>query len=162
MLASLITEFGTKLMVLLIGLLVMLGGYLYWKHDVVSAALVKSQARLDEQTRELMQQKEEEIETTKKLILERTRNAIQIYADHFDQLNDAANRIPERVYINTKTNCSSNTLPGTPEDRSKIAGGTETVNRAELPDPNIRKLNETIRMIEKMQLKCEYILNTME
>ena len=93
---------------------------------------------------------------------ERTKNAIEIYAKHYDDLRVAADRVPERVYINTKNSCSSNAVSRTTEDRSKAWGGIGGTGKAELPRENIRELNKTILMIEDMQLKCERLLNTVE
>lgn len=162
MLASLMTELGVKIMSGLIIFLIVLGSYFYWKNEIVSEALNKSNARLMEQSKVLLKEKEEEVERVKKQILDRTYNAIQIYSNHYDNLRNAADRIPERVFINTKNNCSSNSMSRTAKDRSKTTGGIGGTGQAELPRENIRELDKTIQMIEKMQLKCELVLNSME
>lgn len=162
MLTALITEFGMKIMSVLVALLLVIGGYLYWKNNIVSEALNKSNAKLIEQSDALIKEKEEEVNKAKKQILERTANAIQIYSKHYDDLRAAADRVPERVFINTKNNCGGDSMSGTTKDRPKSEERLGRSSKAELPRENIRELDKTIRMIEKMQLKCEYLLNTVE
>ncbi len=141
---------------------VVIGGYYYWKHEVITIALTKQTANLREQSETLLRQKNKEVQDAENKIRERATNAIQTYAKHYDELRAAANRIPERVFITTKTNCNSDSMPGAGESRAKVAPGIERTGKAELPDANIRQLNEVIARIEDMQLKCERLLNTVE
>lgn len=124
------------------------------------AEWVKRDAETERKSIELMKLKKHEADQINQHNQERANNAIKIYADHYDELRAAADRIPERVFITTKTSCNSDTVPGTSESRSKVTGGIGGTGKAELPAENIRRLNETISMIEDMQLKCERVLNT--
>ena len=146
----------------------LLGATLWYIHhkiyesgrDAERAEWVKRDAETERKSQELMKLKKHEADMINQQNQERANNAIQTYANHYDELRAAASRIPERVFIATKTSCNSNTLPGTGSNRSEVKGGIGGTGKAELPDANIRELNKTISMIEDMQLKCERVLNT--
>jgi len=128
--------------------------------DDERAEWVKRDAETERKSIELLKLKKHEADQINQHNQERANNAIKIYADHYDELRSAADRIPERVFITTKANCSSNALPGTSDSRSKTEGGIGGTGKAELQDANIRSLNEVIARIEDMQLECERVLNT--
>ena len=162
MLSAFLARYATQLLGSLLAFAVVIGGYYYWKHDIVTEALNKQQAKLTKQSEILFKQKQEEVLQAENKSRERAINAIQVYAKHYDELRAAANAIPERVYISTKTNSCSNAMPGTSQGRSSTATGIGRSGQAELSSENIRELNKTISMIEDMQLKCERLLNTLE
>lgn len=130
--------------------------------DDERAEWVKRDAETEAKTQELLKLKKHEADMINQQNQERANNAIQTYAKHYDELRAAANRIPDRVFVSTKTSCNSNTVPGSGQDRQKSAGGIGGTGKAELPDANIRELNKVISSIEEMQLKCERLLNTVE
>jgi len=147
---------------------VLLGGTLWYMHHKIyesgrqdeRAEWVKRDAVTERKSQELLVTMKHEADMINQQNQERANNAIKTYANHYDELRSAANRIPERVYITTKTNTCSNAMPGTSSDRSEAKGGIGGTGKAELPDANIRSLNEVIARIEAMQLKCERVLNT--
>ena len=155
-------RYGIALLAILLGTAGALGGYYWWKHSIITEALTAQIAEAEKQSKKLLEDKQHEVDMINKQNAERTKNAIEIYAKHYDDLRVAADRVPERVYINTKNSCSSNAVSRTTEDRSKASGGIGGTGKAELPRENIRELNKTILMIEDMQLKCERLLNTVE
>ena len=146
----------------------LLGGTLWYLHhkiyesgrDAERAEWVKRDAETERKSQELMKLKKHEADMINQQNQERANNAIQTYANHYDELRAAANRIPERVYVTTKASSCGDTMPRTGEDRSKTQGGVGGTGKAELPEANIRELNKVIDKIEEMQLKCERVLNT--
>lgn len=139
--------------------------YMYHKiyesgRDDERAEWFKRDAETERKSQELLKLKKHEADMIDQQNRERANNAIEIYAKHYDELRAAASRIPERVFVATKTSCNSDTMPGADENRSKAQGGIGGTGKAELPSENIRELNKTISMIEDMQLKCERVLNT--
>ena len=146
----------------------LLGATLWYIHhkiyesgrDAERAEWVKRDAETERKSQELMKLKKHEADMINQQNQERANNAIQTYANHYDELRAAASRIPERVYVTTKTSSCSDAMPGTGEGRSKATGGVGGTGKAELPDENIRELNKVIDKIENMQLKCERVLNT--
>lgn len=128
--------------------------------DDERAEWVKRDAETEAKTQELLKLKKHEADMINQHNQERANNAIKTYAKHYDELRSAADRIPERVFVSTKTSCNSNTVPGASEGRSKAQGGIGGTGKTELPDANIRELNKVISRIEEMQLKCERVLNT--
>lgn len=151
----------------IIGGVLLIGTLWYMHHKIYQsgrsderAEWVKRDAETERKSLELMKLKKHEADQINQQNQERANNAIQTYATHYDELRAAASRIPERVFITAKANCSGDTMPGAGEGRSKAARGIGGTGKAELPAANIRELNKTISMIEDMQLKCERVLNT--
>lgn len=146
----------------------LLGGTLWYMHhkiyesgrDAERAEWVKRDAETERKSQELMKLKKHEADMINQQNQERANNAIQTYANHYDELRAAASRIPERVFITTKTGSCGNSVRGGGEGRSEAQGGIGGTGKTELPPENIRELNKTISMIEDMQLKCERLLNT--
>jgi len=146
----------------------LLGATLWYMHHKIyesgrqdeRAEWVKRDAVTERKSRELMKLKKHEADMINQQNQERANNAIKTYADHYDELRAAAGRVPERVYVTTKTSSCSDTMPGTGGSRPEAKGGIGGTGKAELPPENIRELNKTISLIEDMQLKCERVLNT--
>ena len=53
-------------------------------------------------------------------------------------------------------------MPGTDKGRAKAETGASGTGEAELSSGNLRKLNSVIDSIEKLELKCEQLLNSVE
>lgn len=157
-----LARYAMQLTALLLSAAVVIGGYYYWEHSIVSDALEAQIEEAEKMSKKILEDKQKEVDMINKQNQERANNAIKIYAKHYDDLRAAADRIPERVYINTKNDSCSNAMPGTAKDRSKASGGIGGTGKAELPRENIRELDKTILMVEEMQLKCELVLNTVE
>lgn len=159
MLQTLIAKYGMQVLTGLLSVALIVGGYYYWKHHVVSEALDAKSAELDEQSNKLLKEKNEEVAEAEKRTTERLLNATKTYAKHYDELRNNP-VIIDRVRVVTKTNCSSNPVPSGTDRRPEPQGGVRGTGASELPSENIRELNKTILMIEAMQLKCEQLLNT--
>ena len=114
-------RYGIALLAILLGTAGALGGYYWWKHSIITEALTAQIAEAEKQSKKLLEDKQHEVDMINKQNAERTKNAIEIYAKHYDDLRVAADRVPERVYINTKNSCSSNAVSRTTEDRSKAS-----------------------------------------
>ena len=151
----------------LVVLIVMLA-FNHWKESLIESGReeVRQQwsARDEDtakQTVELIKRKAQEAEAISKLNQERAYNAIQIYAKHYDDIQRAADAAPKRLYINTKTaSCSGNAVSGPGESSGRSSQGFEGISKAELQASNLRQLNEVIEKIERLQLQCERLLNT--
>ncbi len=167
--ASLLIALAKRYLPFIIGGL-LLGGTLWYMHhkiyesgrDDERSEWVKRDAETERKSQELLKLKKHEADMINQQNRERANNAIKTYASHYDELRAAASRIPERVYVTTKASSCSDTMPGAGEGRSKTQGGVGGTGKAELPERNIRSLNETISLIEDMQLKCERLLNTVQ
>lgn len=152
----------------IIGALVIMGALAYAHHKIDQGGYnravteyEKRDAETQRQSEELLKLKQHEADIANQLNRERTTNAIKIYAQHYDDLRN--NPVVERVFIRTKTaNCGSDTMPGAGKDRSTTQKGFERVGQTELPESNLRELNKVISDIERMQLKCEQVLNSVE
>lgn len=158
---------GRRYLPYIIGSVLLVGTLWYMHHKIYEsgrqderAEWVKEAAKLKIKSDDLIKRKKREADMINQQNQERANNAIQTYANHYDELRAAASRIPERVFISTKTNTCRDTMLGGGEGGSKTAGGIGGAGKAELPDANIRSLNEVIARIEAMQLKCERLLNT--
>jgi len=132
------------------------GGY-----DRAVAEYQKRDADTARQSAELMKLKQHESDQINKSNQERLLNATKIYAERYAHIS--SNPVIERVFIRSKaTSCNSDTVPGAGQGRSETKEGIARSFAAELPTANTRKLDETIRLIETTQAKCELLLNQME
>ncbi len=91
----------------------------------------------------------------------RTEDAIKIYVDHYNKLiADTPAATSLRVRTKESNACSSGVSTST-KDRSKVTEGNGGTGKAELPERNLQLLNAVISKIERLELNCERILNTM-
>lgn len=131
------------------------GGY-----DRAVAAYEKRDAETARKGAELLKLKQHEVDLINKQNSERAYNAAKTYNDHYKSILANRAATPERVYIRTKEpSCDSNAMSGSDKDSSGIGGTGAKRYAAELPEANIRSLNEVIERIEQMQLNCEQLLN---
>lgn len=158
---------GRRYLPYIIGSVLLVGTLWYMHHKIYESGREDERdkwkardAETSRQSEEIVKLKQHEANMINQQNQERANNAIQTYANHYDELRAAASRIPERVYVTTKASSCSNTVPGTGSNRSETQGGIGGTGKAELPPENIRELNKTISLIEDMQLKCERVLNT--
>lgn len=131
------------------------GGY-----DRAVAQYEKRDAETVRKGAELLKLKNHEADLINKQNAERAYNAAKTYNDHYKTILAERDSTPKRVYIRTKEpSCDSNTMSGSVKDTSGVGGTGAQRYSAELPETNIRSLNEVIERIEQMQLNCEQLLN---
>lgn len=167
-LMPLVEKYALKVGIGLVAAVVAIGFYFYWHGKVYDkgydAAVVKYEKRdadTARQSSELMKLKQHEADAKNKENTERLINATKIYAERYAHIS--SNPVIERVFIRTKTaDCSGDTMPRTGENRPTTTPRTARAFAAELPAENTRQLDETIRLIETTQAKCEYLLNQLE
>jgi len=145
-----------QLLCVIISSLLVISGYYYWKHEVVHDALIKERGN----QKEFIDHKQREVDFANEQTRKRANNAIQVYVKRYDDLRLAAANTPKRVFV--KSSACVNPMPRTAEDRSSAEKGLAGIGQAELPETNLRSLDEVIDRIEALQLKSELVLNTME
>lgn len=166
--AGLLLELVKKVLPYLLGALFVAGLYFYWHHKVYDngyqdavAEYEKRDADTAKQSEELLEKAKQEVDQASKQTQERLTNAAKIYAKHYDDLRNTP--VIERVFIRTKAaSCDGNAMPGTSKSGQGTAAGIARAGQAELPEENSRELNKVIVDIERMALKCELLLNTVE
>lgn len=152
----------------ILGAIFIIGLYFYWHNHVYDngyqSAMKKYELRdieTERKSSEFLKLKQHEVNLVNKQTQERLTNATKIYAKHYDDLR--RNSAIERMLIRTKTtSCGGDTLPGTSKSGQGSKEGTERTSQAELPAENLQELNSVIEDIERMALKCELLLNTVE
>lgn len=157
-----------KFLPYIIGAVLIVSGYFGWKHHIETAVRIEvmsevaaRDAETERKGMELLKLKQHEADLINQQNQARANNAIQIYAQRYDDLRRAAadQRVRMRVKA-AKTSCDTNTMPGTDKSRSAFSGGSARVAEAELSPSAAREFNQVIDRIEEMQLKCERLLNT--
>lgn len=147
-------------------ILIATSSYFYWKHGIVKGEHdrvvsecneSKEKFRIDAEHFKLARQ--EEVDKLNKEQSERMQNAIKVYIDHYDNQRNAATT-SLRVKTNCATSAGGNSMPGTDQSRPKTQAGIERTGEAELPAGNLRQLNQVIADIEKLEWKCEQLLNS--
>lgn len=167
-LVELAAKYGGRALAILVLILALTAGYFYWKHEVSSKARdeaiadcneSKEKFRIDAEHFKLA--KQQEVDKLSKEQDERTRNAIEIYVKHYE-LN---RNTPIATSLRIKTSSASTgcySVPGTDKSGTKTETGTSGTGEAELSPGNLRKLNSVINSIERLELKCEQLLNSVE
>ena len=165
---ELAAKYGSRALAILLLIVSIVAGYYYWKHNITLEATNKAiekcneskeKFRIDAEHFKLA--KQEEIDKLSKEQDERIRNATEIYVKHYE-LN---RNTPVATSLRIKTNSAStgcDSVPGTNKGGAKAETGTTGIGEAELSPGNLRKLNEVIDSIEKLELKCEQLLNSVE
>jgi len=169
MYAAVIKFLAPYLMQIAAGLAIILiatSSYFYWKHGIAKQEHdkvvsecneSKEKFRIDAEHFKLARQ--EDVDKLNKEQFERTQNAIKAYINHYDNQRNA-----DVTSLRVKTNCAastgSNSMLGTDQRRSKTQAGVERTGEAELSSGNLRQLNQVISDIERMEWKCEQLLNS--
>ena len=161
-------KYGGRALTILVLLLTLTAGYFYWKHEVAKEARdnaiadcndSKEKFRIDAE--HFRQARQEEVDKLKAEQDERLKNAIQTYIAHYESIRST----PIATSLRIKTNSASagcDSVPGTNKGGAKTETGTTGTGEAELSPGNLRKLNEVISNVERMELLCEKLLNTVE
>lgn len=148
----------------LIILLSIAGIYQYIKNKGHEQAIVECKANQDAYILKAKNMQANAILENEKIkhdAQKRTQDAIQKYVDHYNKLiADTPDATSLRVRTKESNACSSGVSTST-KDRSKVEEGNGRTGEAELPERNLRLLNAVISKIERLELNCERILNTM-
>ena len=165
---ELAAKYGSRALAILLLILSIVAGYYYWKHQVATEARdeaiadcndSKEKFRIDAE--HFRQARQEEVDKLKAEQDERLKNAIQTYIAHYESIRNT----PVATSLRIKTNSASSgcdSVPGTDKGRAKAETGASGTGEAELSPGNLRKLNSVIDSIEKLELKCEQLLNSVE
>lgn len=167
MLSLLAAKYGTKALAALILIASLVAGYYYWKHEVASEARDKavdecnaSRERFRIDAEHFKSARQEEVDKLTKAQDERLKNAIKIYVEHYESNRNTPAATSLRVKADCPISAGSNSMPGTDQGRPKAASGIGGTGTAELSAGSLRQLNKVIDDIEKMELKCEQLLNS--
>ena len=165
---ELAAKYGSRALAIILLIVSIVAGYYYWKHNITLEATNKAiekcneskeKFRIDAEHFKLA--KQEEIDKLSKEQDERIRNATEIYVKHYE-LN---RNTPIATSLRIKTSSASSgcdSLPGTNKGGAKAETGDSGAGEAELSAGNLRQLNEVIDSIERLELKCEQLLNSVE
>ena len=167
MISSLAAKYGTKALAALILVASVAAGYYYWKHEVASEARDKAvdecndsrvKFRIDAEHFKLARM--EEVDKANTLQTERVRNALEIYVKHYESNRNTPASTSLRVKADCPVSTSGNTVPGTDRGGPKAASGIGGTGTAELSTEALRQFNKVIDDIDRMELKCEQLLNS--
>lgn len=164
---TLITPYAKKIMTGLIVILVAIGGYLYWKHEVVSDALKVERAAWEKRDIEtekkgqaLLDLKNHEIDRVKEEQRENYIGAIKDYANHIQNLNDqlAADR-NKRMFVNTaKASCGGNSVPPKAGSATGVSGASAEILPAELEQKTAEAIRANAAEVETGARLCEILI----
>lgn len=166
-LAIIAVQYGTKILAVLILIASLVAGYYYWKHEVASEArdkavdecnLSRDKFRIDAEHFKLA--RAEEVDKANKQQTERVQHAVKKYIDHYESMRNTPVASSLRIKADCPVSPSRDTMPGTDQSGPQAAGGIGGTGTAELSAGALRQLNKVIDDIERMELKCEQLLNS--
>ena len=165
---ELAAKYGSRALAIILLIVSIVAGYYYWKHNITLEATNKAIERCNESKEKFRidaehfrQARQEEVDKLKAEQDERLKNAIQTYIAHYESIRNTPVATSLRIKTSSaSTSCDS--VPGTNKGGAKAETGTTGIGEAELSPGNLRKLNEVIDSIEKLELKCEQLLNSVE
>ena len=165
---ELAAKYGSRALAIILLIVSIVAGYYYWKHNITLEATNKAIEKCNESKEKFRidaehfrQARQEEVDKLKAEQDERLNNAIQTYIAHYESIRNT----PVATSLRIKTNSASSgcdSVPGTDKGRAKAETGASGTGEAELSPGNLRKLNSVIDSIEKLELKCEQLLNSVE
>lgn len=165
---ELAAKYGGRALAILLLIVSIVAGYYYWKHNITLEATNKAIEKCNESKEKFRidaehfrQAKQEEVDKLKAEQDERLKNAIQTYIAHYESIRST----PVATSLRIKTSSASagcDSVPGSDKGGTKTEAGTSGIGEAELSTGNLRKLNEVIDSIERLELKCEQLLNSVE
>lgn len=165
---ELAAKYGSRALAILLLIVSIVSGYYYWKHNITLEATNKAIEKCNESKEKFRidaehfrQARQEEVDKLKSEQDERLKNAIQTYIAHYESIRNT----PVATSLRVKTSSASagcNSVPGTDKGRAKAETGASGTGEAELSPGNLRQLNEVISNVERMELLCEKLLNTLE
>lgn len=164
---TLITPYAKKIMTGLIIILVAIGGYFYWKHEVVSDALKaertaweKRDIETEKKGQALLDLKNHEIDRVKEEQRENYIGAIKDYANHIQNLNDqlAADR-NKRMFVNAaKASCGGNSVPSKAGSATRASGASSEILPAELEQKTADAIRANAAEVELGARVCEILI----
>ena len=165
---ELAAKYGSRAIAILLLLVSIVAGYYYWKHNFTLEATNKAIEKCNESKEKFRidadhfrHARQEEVDKLKAEQDERLKNVIQTYIAHYESIRNTPVATSLRVKTSSaSTGCDS--VPGTDKGGTKAETGTSGTGEAELSPGNLRKLNEVISNVERMELLCEKLLNTVE
>jgi len=162
-----LAPYAMKIAAGLIITLIVIGGYFYWKHQIVSDALeveraawVKRDAETEKKGQALLDLKNHEIERVKEEQRNTFIGAIQDYANHIQNLNDqlAADR-NKRLFVNTaKASCDRDSLPGKARDPNGTGGESSGILQTELEQKTAEAIRANAAEVETGARLCEILI----
>ena len=165
---ELAAKYGSRALAILLLIVSIVAGYYYWKHNITLEATNKAIERCNDSKEKFRidaehfkQARQKEVDKLKAEQDERLKNAIQTYIAHYESIRNT----PVATSLRIKTNSASSgcySVPGTDKSGTKTETGTSGTGEAELSSGNLRKLNSVIDSIERLELKCEQLLNSVE
>lgn len=165
---ELAAKYGGRALAILLLIVSIVAGYYYWKHNITLEATNKAIEKCNESKEKFRidaehfrQAKREEVDKLKAEQDERLKNAIQTYIDHYESIRNT----PVATSLRIKTSSASascDSVPGTNKDRPGVKERNTGTGEAELSPGNLRQLNSVIDSIERLELKCEQLLNSVE
>lgn len=164
MIPAFLAPYAMRIACVLIILLSIAGIYQYIKNKGHEQAMAECNANQDAYILKAKNMQAKAIVENEKIkhdAQKRTQDAIQTYADHYNKLladTPAADSL--RLTIKKSDTCSGR-VPTAAKDRFKAEEGDGGTSKAELPERNLQLLNAVISKIERLELNCERILNTM-
>lgn len=164
---NLLAPYAKKIVAGLIITLVVIGGYFYWKHQIVSDALKIERAaweKRDKETeikgREILALKNYEIERVKEEQRNTFIGAIQDYAKHYKNSNDqlAADR-NKRMFVNaTASSCGGNAVPAKAGSTTGAGGASTKILSAELEPETAETIRANAAEVDSGARVCEILI----
>lgn len=162
-----LAPYAMKIAAGLIITLIVIGGYFYWKHQIVSDALeveraawVKRDAETEKKGQALLDLKNHEIERVKEEQRNTFIGAIQDYAKHYKNANDqlAADR-NKRLFVNTaKASCDRDALPGKARNPKGTRGESSGILQTELEPETAEAIRANASEVEIGARLCEMLI----
>mgnify|MGYP001581809211 CR=1 FL=1 len=167
-LAILAAKYGTKILAALILVASLVAGYYYWKHEVATEARDKvvdecneSRTKFRIEAEHFKLARQEEVDKANKQQSERVQNAIKTYVAHYESQRNTPVATSLRIKADCPISAGSNTVPGADKSRPQAEGGIGGTGTTELSSGALQQFNKVINDIERMELKCEQLMNSM-
>lgn len=165
--ASFLAPYAKKIVAGFTVTMIVIGGYFYWKHEVVSEALDKERAAWNERDAEtekkglaILALKNHEIDRIKEQQRTTYIGAIKDYANHIQNLNNqlAADR-NKRMFVNTAaSSCGGNTLSAKAGGSTGAGGAGAKILQAELEPETAEAIRANAAEVETGARLCEILI----
>lgn len=165
--AGILAPYAKKIIAGLLITLIVIGGYFYWKHEVVSEALDKERAAWNERDAEtekrglaILALKNHEIDRIKEQQRTTYIGAIKDYANHIQNLNDQLDTDRnKRLFVNTAaSSCGGDTLPAKAGSSSEAGGAGTKILQAELEPETAETIRANAAEVETGARLCEILI----
>ena len=165
--AGFLAPYAKKIVAGFIVTLLVIGGYFYWKHEVVSEALDKERAAWNERDAEtekrglaILALKNHEIDRIKEQQRTTYIGAIKDYANHIQNLNDQLDTDRnKRLFVNTAaSSCGGDTLPAKAGSSSEAGGAGTKILQAELEPETAETIRANAAEVETGARLCEILI----